>query len=86
MDEQPIVDEALRTAIVNHAAAYGTTPEDGLLGDYAVIAAWVMPDGSTYYTTHYHTPNVSDHVAMGLFDVASDIASWEGGAVDDPDL
>jgi hypothetical protein len=68
-------DQDLRQAIINHAIAYEITDvDDELLSEYAVVAHWqkIEADGNSRYTTHYHTPTIPNHVAVGLFQVAKE--------------
>jgi hypothetical protein len=43
-----------------------------LLNEYAVVVHWqkVTEDGSSRYSTHYHSPVIPGHVAVGLFRIA----------------
>lgn len=72
-------DARLRAALQAHADAYEMTPENALLGDYAVVVHWspIEGDRDAPYTTHYHTARVPNHIAQGLFQVGLDIASGD---------
>lgn len=73
-------DQQLAKAIADHAEAFGLSQDDEMLSDYAVIAHWTreVADGRSRYTTHYHTPSVPNHIAVGLFSTGADLAAAEG--------
>ena len=70
-------DAQLRQAIEAHAEAYDLKPEEVMLDHFAVIASWipVQMEGReprTFYSAHFHTEYVPNHVAFGLFSIALD--------------
>lgn len=70
-------DALLREALIEHAAAYGMTPDAAVLDSYAVVAAWEPLDDidrETEYTVAYHRDRVPAHVGAGLFDIGHDLA------------
>jgi len=71
-------DTMLRSAIEQHAQAFGLSRDDELLNEYGVIAHWqaAVADGSSRYTTHFHQPTVPNHIAVGLF-VAGQRLAWD---------
>ncbi len=73
MTDRATADETLAEAIRLHAAAYtGTSDEDEMLSDFAVIAHWqrITDDGCSRYSTHYSRESVPTHIAAGLFTIA----------------
>lgn len=61
-------DAMLRNAILEHTRAYGMHDNEWL-SEFAIVACWstLDDDGKTRYTTHYHSPEIPHHVAVGLF-------------------
>ena len=61
--------ENVAKAIVDLVEALGWNEDKDMLSEYAIIAAWTPldPNGPTLYSTHMHSDNVPDHVAIGLF-------------------
>lgn len=77
---QSEADEALRRAILDHAAAYDLADDDEMLSDFAVVAHWqpVVEDGESRYTTHFARSPCPSHVAVGLFTTGARLVV-EGG-------
>jgi hypothetical protein len=69
-------DTNLHRAIYDHAMAYSIAESDELISEFAVIANWQkhVADGRSQYSTHFHTPSVPNHVAVGLFAMGQKIS------------
>jgi hypothetical protein len=67
--------ENVAKAIVDLVEALGWNDDKDMLSEYGIIAAWTPLDanGSTLYSTHFHSDSVPEHVAIGLFTHACNI-------------
>lgn len=68
-------DNNLRQAIIEHAEAYDINAKDSILNHYGVICHWQRfeANGRSSYTTHFHTNDVPNHIAVGLFQTGVDL-------------
>lgn len=75
----------LRAAILRHADAYDLSADDEMLSSFALVAHWqkVEADDRSRYTTHFHSPSVPTHIAIGLFTVGVKIANSDDFWLDD---
>lgn len=62
-------DALLWSAIMEHADAYQLSRDGEFVNHFGIIVHWQpeVSTGDSRYTAHFHTPQVPDHVARGLF-------------------
>jgi hypothetical protein len=73
---KPEAEEALRQAIMQHAQVFDIDYPNSMLSEFAIIACWtpIEETGQSEYSVAYHAEDVPEHVALGLFTLACDIA------------
>jgi hypothetical protein len=81
--------EALTKAIADHATAHGLAHDDELLSDWAIVSAWqpTVANGTTNYLTHFDRHSQTPfHVAVGMFEVGSQLVREMGSPREGDDL